>query len=98
MLRGSYNVRLASDWQGGDEALMIALHARRTMIVALTGADRLIVLDELGIRSLPHALQAKARAVLQSCSAWRRLDKTSKHLRAVMVGAPARGEVAWDVL
>ena len=40
MLRGSYNVRLASDWQGGDEALMIALHARRPMIVALTGADR----------------------------------------------------------
>ena len=86
MLRGSYNVRLASDWHGGDEALMIALHARRPMIVALTGADRLIVLNELGIRSLPHALQAKARAVLQSCSAWRRLDKTSKHLRAVMVG------------
>ena len=40
MLRGSYNVRLASDWHGGDEALMIALHARRPMIVALTGADR----------------------------------------------------------
>ena len=30
MLRGSYNVRLASDWHGGDEALMIALHARRS--------------------------------------------------------------------
>lgn len=120
MLRDSYNVRLASDWHGGDEALMIALHARRSassvtawrarrahcpMIVALTGtdlyrdiatdetarssleaADRLIVLNELGIRSLPQVLRAKARVILQSCPAWRRLNKTSKHLRAVMVG------------
>jgi putative glycosyltransferase (TIGR04348 family) len=120
LLRGTYNVRLASDWHGGDEALLIALHARRSassvaawrarhprrpLIVALTGtdlyrdiavddtaraaleaADRLIVLNELGKRSLPHILRAQARVILQSCPAWRRLDKTAKHLRAVMVG------------
>ena len=30
MLAGAYRVRLASAWDGGDEALMIALHARRS--------------------------------------------------------------------
>ncbi|MFY9513987.1 MAG: selenoneine biosynthesis selenosugar synthase SenB [Rubrivivax sp.] len=59
-----------------DEAAQISLEA----------ADRLIVLNELGIRSLPQVLQAKARVILQSCPARRRLKKTSKHLRAVMVG------------
>ena len=53
---------------------------------SLEAADRLIVLNELGIRSLPQVLRAKARVILQSCPAWRRLNKTSKHLRAVMVG------------
>lgn len=54
MLRPRYDVRLASGWQGGDEALMIALHARRSavsvaawreahpsrpLLLALTGTD-----------------------------------------------------------
>ena len=54
MLSGAYRVRLAAAWAGGDEALMIALHARRSaasvaewhalrrgapLIVALTGTD-----------------------------------------------------------
>lgn len=54
MLRGSHGVRLAPAWDGGDEALMIALHARRSaasvaawrahearapLIVVLTGTD-----------------------------------------------------------
>ena len=30
MLSGAYRVRLASSWHAGDEALMIALHARRS--------------------------------------------------------------------
>lgn len=120
MLRGSHGVRLASAWDGGDEALMIALHARRSaasvaawrahhrrapLIVTLTGtdlyrdiasdpsaqasleaADRLIVLNELGARSLPRALRSKAWVILQSCAARRSQDKTSTHLRALMVG------------
>lgn len=54
MLRVSQRVRLAAAWEGGDEALMIALHARRSaasaaawrahdaqapLIVVLTGTD-----------------------------------------------------------
>ncbi len=54
MLRPAYRVRLAARWQAGDEALMIALHARRSaasiaawretyphrpLLLALTGTD-----------------------------------------------------------
>jgi putative glycosyltransferase (TIGR04348 family) len=54
MLSRTYRVRLAAAWQGGDEALMIALHARRSaaavanwrakrpsapVVVVLTGTD-----------------------------------------------------------
>jgi putative glycosyltransferase (TIGR04348 family) len=54
MLRGAYRVRLTAAWDGGDELLMIALHARRSaaaiaawrerhgarpLIVVLTGTD-----------------------------------------------------------
>ena len=54
MLSAAYRVRLAAAWDGGDEALMIALHARRSavsvarwhlqrsgapLVVALTGTD-----------------------------------------------------------
>lgn len=54
MLRSAYRVRLASEWTGGDEALMIALHARRSaasvgawhashplrpLLLVLTGTD-----------------------------------------------------------
>jgi putative glycosyltransferase (TIGR04348 family) len=54
MLAGAYRVRLASTWDGGDEAAMIALHARRSaasvsrwriqrpsspLVVVLTGTD-----------------------------------------------------------
>ena len=53
-LRTAYRVHLAADWQGGEEALMIALHARRSasamtawraahphrpLLLALTGTD-----------------------------------------------------------
>lgn len=120
MLRDTRGVRLAVAWDGGEEVLMIALHARRSaasvaawrarhprlpLIVVLTGtdlyrdiasdaaaqasllaADRLIVLNELGARSLPAALQAKTRVVLQSCAVRPPLDKTARHLRALMVG------------
>jgi putative glycosyltransferase (TIGR04348 family) len=120
MLSAAYRVRLAAAWGGGDEALMIALHARKSaasvaqwrkqrptapLIVTLTGtdlyrdilgdtaaqaslhsADRLIVLNALGPRALPAALQPKVCVVLQSCTARRPLAKTPIHLRALMAG------------
>ena len=124
MLRTHYRVRIAAEWSGGEgggEALMIALHARRSaasvanwkalrtdgapLIVVLTGtdlyrdiasdpsaqaslrsADRLVVLNELGARTLPAALRSKAHVLLQSCAAREPLAKTRRHLRAVMVG------------
>lgn len=132
MLRSAYRVRLTDRWDGGalgangthgaggDEALMIALHARRSagsiaawrtahpdrpLMLVLTGtdlyrdiavddearrsldlADALVVLNDLGALGLPERLRAKARVVLQSCSERRQLPKSSRHLRALMVG------------
>lgn len=120
MLGAAYRVRLAAAWDGGEEALMLALHARRSaasaarwralrpsapLIVALTGtdlyrdiaedaaaqaslqfADRLIVLNELGVRALPERFRSKTRVVLQSCVARQSGVKTQRHLRALMVG------------
>jgi len=120
MLSPAYRVRLVAAWDGGDQALMIALHARRSsksvarwhaqcagapLIVALTGtdlyrdiahdadaqaslrsADRLVVLNELGVDALPADMRFKARVVLQSCAARKTLPKPRHHLRALMVG------------
>jgi len=120
MLGGSKSVRLASGWVEGNDALMIALHARRSapaiqawkrlhpqrpLVVVLTGtdlyrdiavnadaqqslllADRLIVLQPLGLESLPPDVRGKARVLLQSTPARRTLAKTGRHLRALMVG------------
>ncbi|MCA0244832.1 MAG: TIGR04348 family glycosyltransferase [Proteobacteria bacterium] len=120
MLRPAYRVHLAAQWQAGDEAAMIALHARRSapavaawraahparpLLLVLTGtdlyrdialdaearrslalADALVLLNELGARSLPEALRPKAHVILQSCAARRPLPRTGRHLRAVMVG------------
>lgn len=120
LLRPAYRVRLAADWTAGDDALLVALHARRSapailawraahptrpVVLVLTGtdlyrdiaqdaaaqrslalADALVVLNELGLRSLPEAWRAKAHVVLQSCSARAPLPRTTRHLRALMVG------------
>ena len=120
MLQSDYAVRLTERWAGGNEALMIALHARRSadsvaawrlahpvrpLALVLTGtdlyrdiatdvaaqtslqlADRLVVLNQLGLRQLPAALRAKGLVCLQSSSARSRRIKTSRHLRALMVG------------
>jgi glycosyltransferase involved in cell wall biosynthesis len=120
MLSRAYRVRLTAGWDGGDEALMIALHARRSaasvtqwralrpraaLVVVLTGtdlyrdivhdanaqasmrsADRLVVLNELGGRSVPAGLQPKVQVILQSCAARQTQSKTVRHLRALMVG------------
>jgi putative glycosyltransferase (TIGR04348 family) len=120
MLAADYRVRVAADWQQGDEQLMVALHARRSaasvmrwrsvhphrpLVLVLTGtdlyrdiavdsaaqnslqlADRLVVLNELGLQRLPPGLRAKGVVCLQSTPARQRLDKTARHLRALMVG------------
>ena len=119
-LAADYRVRLTDTWQHGDEALMIALHARRSaaaigawraaqpkrpLVVVLTGtdlyrdiaedaaaqqslqlADRLVVLNELGIEALPAQMRAKAVVCLQSSPTRRSLPKTTQRLRALMVG------------
>lgn len=120
MLRNDYAVTLTDRWAGGDEQLMIALHARRSavsvsawraahphrpLVLVLTGtdlyrdiardvdaqrslqlADRLVVLNECGLAALPEPLRAKGVVCLQSASRRRVLRKTSRHLRALMVG------------
>ena len=120
MLSADYRVRLAGRWDGGHEALLIALHARRSalsvaawrqqrgpapVLLVLTGtdlyrdidsdtsaqqslatADRLVVLNELGLRSLPVDLRGQARVCLQSCTSRQPVAKAARHLRALMVG------------
>jgi putative glycosyltransferase (TIGR04348 family) len=119
-LAAAYRVRLAADWHAGEEALMIALHARRSaasvaawrqahperpLLLVLTGtdlyrdiehdasaqrslalADQLVVLNSLGPQRLPEALRNRCTVLLQSCSARRPLEKSKRHLRALMVG------------
>jgi len=53
---------------------------------SLRSADRLVVLNELGGRSVPAVLQPKVQVILQSCSARQTQTKTLRHLRALMVG------------
>jgi putative glycosyltransferase (TIGR04348 family) len=120
MLQAAYRVDVTDRWRAGDQALMIALPARRSatsieawraahpgrpLLLVLTGtdlyrdiqadptaqqslalADRLVVLNSLGARSLPAALQARCSVLLQSCPARQPLAKPRRHLRALMVG------------
>jgi putative glycosyltransferase (TIGR04348 family) len=120
MLEARFRVRVVDRWAGGDEAAMIALHARRSapaiaawraahpqrpLVVVLTGtdlyrdiahdadaqrslalADRLVVLQPLGVQALPAALRAKTVVCVQSSPALVPARKTARHLRAVMVG------------
>ena len=53
---------------------------------SLAFADRLVVLNELGLRTLPAALRGKARVCLQSCATRQPGPKPQRHLRALMVG------------
>lgn len=119
-LAADYRVRVTTHWEGGDEALMIALHARRSaasvaawraqhprraLLLVLTGtdlygdvpddedtrrsmasADRLLVLNELGLRRLPAAQRAKGRVCLQSAPSRPTLPKTARRLRVLAVG------------
>jgi len=53
---------------------------------SLHDADRLVVLNELGVERLPLALRPKALVCLQSCPPRQPQRKTGRHLRALMVG------------
>ena len=53
---------------------------------SLALADRLLVLNELGLEQLPLALRAKGSVILQSAPTRRTRSKTTRHLRALMVG------------
>lgn len=120
MLSRHYRVRLMASWQGGDEDLMVALHARRSapsiqawaqqlpprpLVVVLTGtdlyrdihcdadaqrslaqADRLVVLHEGAPLDVPAEVRHKVRVCFQSCSARQPLEKSTRVLRALMVG------------
>jgi putative glycosyltransferase (TIGR04348 family) len=53
---------------------------------SLQWAQRLVVLQDLGLSRLPAALQPRAQAIFQSTSARQSLPKPTRWLRAVMVG------------
>lgn len=53
---------------------------------SLSLAHSLVVLQALGVKALPPAHQSKARVIFQSTGTRQTLPKTSRHVRAVMVG------------
>jgi putative glycosyltransferase (TIGR04348 family) len=53
---------------------------------SLALAHSLVVLQGLGVKSLPSEHQAKARVIFQSTGTRQTLAKTSRHLRVLMVG------------
>jgi putative glycosyltransferase (TIGR04348 family) len=53
---------------------------------SIDAAGQLVVLQELGISSLPEQHRAKTSVIFQSTTARKTLRKTDKHLNAVMVG------------
>lgn len=69
---------------GTDLYRDIALDPQAQRSLAL--AHSLVVLQGLGVRSLPKAHQAKARVIFQSTGTRQTLPKTPRHLRVVMVG------------
>ena len=62
------------------------IHTSAPAQTSLLLADRLVVLNELGLQSLPQPLRAKGVVCLQSTPARQVLAKTQRHLRALMVG------------
>jgi len=58
----------------------------RTAQASLAMAQRLVVLQDLGLAALPASHRPQARVIYQSTSARQTLAKTDRHLRAVMVG------------
>ncbi len=81
--------------QRGSRGLIVALtgtdlyrdiHTDTQAKHSLDAAGQLIVLQELGIQSLPAQHRAKTQVVFQSTTSRQTLPKTTRHLNAVMVG------------
>lgn len=62
------------------------IHTDADALRSLHLAHALVVLNDLGVRSLPEALRGKAHVILQSCTARAARPRTTRHLRALMVG------------
>ena len=69
---------------GTDLYRDIAHDAQAQRSLAL--ARSLVVLQPLGLQTLPASHQAKARVIVQSTASRPTLSKTQRHLRALMVG------------
>ncbi len=104
MLRPAYNVALTGRWQGGDEALMVALHARRSaasmaawraafpqrpLVLVLTGTDLYRDID-----SDPDAQRSLPLAdrlvVLNALGAERLPPALRERCRVVLQSCPSR--------
>jgi putative glycosyltransferase (TIGR04348 family) len=81
--------------QRGSRSLIVALtgtdlyrdiHTDTLAQHSLDAAGQLIVLQELGIQSLPQRHRPKTQIVFQSTTSRQTLPKTKRHLNAVMVG------------
>lgn len=62
------------------------IHADAQAQATLALAQVLVTLQDLGPRQLPDALRPRARVILQSTPARQRVVRTTRHLRALMVG------------
>ena len=104
LLGAAYRVRITDRWHGGDEALMIALHARRSapsalawraahparpLVLVLTGTDLYRDIDvDAAAR---HALSlADALVVLNERGAQRLPEAVRAKARVVLQSCPAR--------
>jgi len=111
MLSAAYRVRLVGTWQGGDEDLMIALHARRSAAsirawrelrgpsplgVVLTGTD--LYRDIATDADAQRSLQlADALVVLNARGALRLPDALRPRAHVVLQSCPARRTLAKPV-
>jgi len=107
MLRPAYNLVLTSQWQGGDEALMIALHARRSaasvaawraafpqrpLVLVLTGTDLYRDIDS--DPDAQRSLQLADRLVVLNALGAERLPPALRgRCRVVLQSCPARREL-----
>lgn len=107
MLRPAYNVALISQWQGGDQSLMIALHARRSaasvaawraahpqrpLVLVLTGTD--LYRDIESDADAQRSLQLADRLVVLNALGAERLPPALRvRCRVVLQSCPARREL-----
>jgi putative glycosyltransferase (TIGR04348 family) len=91
--RSADSIRAWHDAQRGPLLLVLTgtdlyrdIHEDASAQASLALADQLVVLQELGPRALPAALRARCTVCFQSCAARRTYPKTTRRLRALMVG------------